>query len=106
MANYLLLYSGGSMPESQEEQAAVMQAWTAWFGSLGSNLADPGNPTTGQAKTISSDGSVSNGAAGMAASGYSIIKANSLDEATEMAKGCPVLQGGAQITVLETFQVM
>ena len=106
MANYMLLYSGGSMPESQEEQQAVMQAWGAWFGSLGSNLVDGGNPTTGQAKTIASDGSVSDGAAGMAASGYSIIKANSLDEAVQMAKGCPVLQGGAKIAVLETFNVM
>ena len=106
MANYVLLYSGGRMPESQEEQQAVMQAWGAWFGSLGSNLVDGGNPTTGQAKTIASDGSVSDGAAGMAASGYSIIKANSLDEATEMAKGCPVLQGGAKLVVLETFNVM
>ena len=106
MANYVLLYSGGRMPESQEEQQAVMQAWGAWFGSLGSNLVDGGNPTTGQAKTIASDGSVSDGASGMAASGYSVIKANSLDEAVQMAKGCPVLQGGAKIVVLETFNVM
>ena len=106
MANYVLLYSGGRMPESQEEQQAVMQAWGAWFGSLGSNLVDGGNPTTGQAKTIASDGSVSDGASGMAASGYSIIQANSLDEAAQMAKGCPVLQGGAKVVVLETFNVM
>ena len=32
MANYLLLYTGGSMPESPAEQEAVMQAWNAWFG--------------------------------------------------------------------------
>ena len=47
MANYLLLYSSGSMPESETEQAAVMQAWTNWFGQLGSALVDAGNPTTG-----------------------------------------------------------
>jgi hypothetical protein len=29
MANYLLLYSGGKMPETEAEQAAVMQAWTS-----------------------------------------------------------------------------
>ncbi|HKF37192.1 MAG TPA: hypothetical protein VKB35_09850 [Ktedonobacteraceae bacterium] len=40
------------------------------------------------------------------ASGYSIIKADSLDEAVTKAKGCPVLQGGAKIVVLETFNVM
>ncbi len=106
MANYLLLYSGGSMPESEAEQAAVMQAWGAWFGSLGSALVDGGNPTTGKAKTIASDGSVSDGSVGTTASGYSIIKADSLDSAVALAKGCPVLQGGAKISVVETFQVM
>jgi hypothetical protein len=106
MANYLLLYSGGSMPEKQAEQAAVMQAWTAWFGKLGSALVDGGNPTTGKAKTIASDGTVSDSPAGSTASGYSIIKADSLDDAAKLASDCPVLQGGAKISVLETFQVM
>ena len=27
MANFILLYSGGSMPEGQAEQAVAMQAW-------------------------------------------------------------------------------
>jgi len=106
MANYLLLYSGGSMPETEAEQGAVMQAWGTWFGGLGSAMADGGNPFTPEAKTISSNGSVTGGSAGPMASGYSIISADSLDEAVEMAKGCPVLQGGANITVYETFNVM
>ena len=106
MANYVLLYSGGGMPETPAEQATVMQAWTAWFGQLGSALVDGGNPFTGQAKTIANNGSVSDGAGDKTASGYSIIQADSLDAAVELAKGCPVLLGGAQITVFETFQVM
>ena len=106
MANFVLLYSGGSMPESQAEQAAVMQAWTSWFGELGSALVDAGNPFTPVAKRIASDGTVSDGSVGTMASGYSIIKADSLDAAVKMAKGCPVLQGGAQISVFETFPVM
>src|ERR1700745_672689 len=106
MANYLLLYSGGSMPESEAEQAAVMQAWMGWFGQLGSALVDGGNPTSGQAKTIASDGSATGGSCLGMASGYSIIKADSLDEAVAKAKGCPVLRGGANIVVLETFNVM
>ena len=106
MASYLLLYNGGSMPESEAEQKAVMDAWTAWFTQLGSALADPGNPTTPNAKTIHSNGTVSDGPVGAMASGYSIIKADSLDAAVALAKGCPVLQGGAQISVFETFNVM
>ena len=106
MANYLLLYSGGSMPETEAEQAEVMQAWGAWFGRLGSALVDGGNPTSGQAKTIASDGTVSDGPVGTMSSGYSIIKADSLDAAAQKAKSCPILQSGGQITVYETFQVM
>ena len=104
MAKYLLLYSGGRMPESEAEQAAVMQAWDSWFGGLGAAVADGGNPFTPASKQISSDGAVSDGAG--SASGYSILEADSLDAATTMAKGCPVLQGGASIHVYETFDVM
>jgi hypothetical protein len=104
MADYVLLYSGGKMPETKEEQDAVMAAWNTWFGELGGTLKDGGNPFTPAAKTIGSDGSVSDG--GGSASGYSIVTADSLDEAVNKAKGCPVLQGGASITVYETFAVM
>jgi len=105
MANFVLLYSGGSMPETEAEQAAVMQAWGAWFGQLGSALVDGGNPFTPQAKHIASSGKVSDGPVGTLATGYSIIKADSLAEAVEKAKGCPIL-GGGEITVYETFQAM
>jgi hypothetical protein len=105
MTDYLLLYSGGRMPENQEEQAAVMQAWNTWMEGLGPALKDGGNPfTPGAAKTIGPDGSVRDGDG--SASGYSIINADSLDAAADLAKGCPVLEGGASITVYETFPVM
>jgi len=106
MANFLLLYTGGSMPASPAEQEAVMQAWGAWFGKIGSNLVDGGNPFTPQAKSISSNGTVSDGPVGELASGYSVIKADSLDAAVAIARECPVLQGGSKITVYETFPVM
>lgn len=103
MANYLLVYHGGSMPESPEEGVAVMKAWTDWFGTLGDAVVDGGNPASAT-KAIASDGSVSDVADGP--SGYSIIKAASLDAAVALAKGCPVLQGGASIQVVETFEAM
>ena len=106
MANYLLLYSGGQMPATDAERKSVTDAWMAWFGQIGSALVDGGNPTTPNAKTIASDKTVSNGVPGWMPSGYSIIKADSLDKAVELAKGCPVLMGGAKISVLETFQAM
>jgi hypothetical protein len=104
MANFLLVFHGGSMPESQEEGAKVMQAWTDWFGVLGDKLVDAGNPVS-NVRTIASDGSVTDGGTNPS-SGYSVIKADSLDAAVALAKGCPVLQGGASVEVAETFEVM
>ena len=103
MANYLLVYHGGSMPETQDAQAQVMQAWTDWFGTLGEALVDGGNPVS-QVKRIGADGSVGDTTSGP--TGYSVIKADSLDQAVTLAKGCPVLEGGASIEVAETFAVM
>ena len=85
----------------------VMKAWDSWMHDLGGALKDGGNPfTPGAAKMIAADGKVSNGAVASTASGYSVITADSLDDAVEKAKGCPVLQGGAEVSVYETFAVM
>ena len=104
MADFVLLYSGGSMPETEEEQAQVMKLWDAWFAEIGSALKDGGNPFTPAAKTVAADGTV--GDATPQYTGYSIVTAGSLDEATKIAKGSPVLHGGASVTVHETFEVM
>ena len=103
MANFLLLYHGGKMPESPEEGAQVMKAWTGWFSELGGALIDGGNPVS-RSRTTSPGGSVSDAASDV--SGYSVIKADSLDAAVELAKGCPVLLGDARVAVAETFAAM
>jgi hypothetical protein len=104
MAKYLLLYGGGSMPETEAEQAQVMKAWESWFTELGAAVVDPGNPFNEDSKTISSGPTVTDAKA--TASGYSVIEADSLDQAAKLAENCPVLLGGAQVMVFETFNVM
>ena len=106
MANFVLLYTGGGMAETPAEQEASMQAWGAWFGKIGSALVDGGNPFTPVAKTLSKGGKVSDGPGGTRATGYSIVKADSLDAAVELATGCPILNDGGQVTVYETFPAM
>ena len=103
MASYLLTYYGGGMPESEADQAHVMQAWAAWFDELGDAVVDGGNPTS-HSRAISPDGSVMD--ATSAPTGYSIIKADSLDAAVAASKRCPVLAGGAAIVVSEIFPAM
>jgi len=104
MAKYLMAYRGGSMAETDEARAAVMAAWGAWFGSLGPAIVDPGNPF-GPSATVGGDRSVSSGG-GAGLTGYSVLSADSLDAANEMAKSCPVLDNGGTVEVYETFEVM
>jgi hypothetical protein len=104
MANFLLTYHGeGGMPGTPEETAKAMEAWGAWFGQLGEALVDGGNPTS-HARAISPDGSVMD--ATSAPTGYSIIKADSIDSAVSLSKGCPVLAAGQVVLVSETIPAM
>jgi hypothetical protein len=93
------------MPETEEEQARVMKAWNDWYAELGPAIKDGGNPFTPAARTVASDGSVSDGAAGSPATGYTVVEADSLDIATGLAQGSPILQGGGSVTVYETFEM-
>lgn len=104
MAKFVLTYHGGGMAETEEEQAQVMAAWGAWMEGLGSALVDPGNPTA-QSKTISADGSVSDGGGSNPVTGYSLLEAASLDAAVILAKDNPILRSGGSIEVLETIDM-
>ena len=103
MPKYVLAYQGGGMAETEAAQQAVMDAWMKWFGSLGAAVIDGGNPF-GSARTIASNGSASDGgAAGL--TGYSILDAADLDDAANMAKGCPVLASGGSVDVYEAMEI-
>jgi hypothetical protein len=104
VANYVLVFKGGSMAETEAEQQAVMAAWGRWFGELGQAVVDGGNPF-GPSASVAPDGTVSDGAAS-GLTGYTILQADSLAAASEMAAGCPVLASGGSIEVYEVFAVM
>ena len=104
MANYVLAFKGGSQPGSDEEMQQVMAAWGAWYAGMGEAVVDGGNPF-GPSNTIAPDGTVSEGGAS-ALTGYTILGAGSLADATEMAKGCPILTSGGTVEVYETFEIM
>ena len=106
MANFLLLYTGGEEPGSDLEGQAVMKAWMDWFTTLGPAVVDGGNPTGPVAKTISPGGRIADGGLQAQVTGYSILRADSLEEATRMAQGCPHLAAKGTVTVYETFAVM
>ena len=83
-----------------------MKAWTGWFTTLGAAVVNPGNPTLPTVKHLAGNGAVADGPVGVACTGFSIVKADSYDKAVELAKSCPHLGAGGQITVYETVEVM
>jgi hypothetical protein len=98
MGKFVLVYKGGSIPQTEEEQKRVMDAWNAWFGSLGDSVLDVGNPFGPQAAV--------GGGATSGLTGYSIITADSLEGALAKAEGCPILDGGdGGIEVYETLEM-
>lgn len=103
MAKFVYLYTGGTMATTPQEQEKVMQAWGAWFGELGGALIEGGNPF-GVSAAVGADGAVSS-PAGSAVTGYSVVEADSLDAATALAKGCPVLTSGGAVDVHEAIEM-
>ena len=75
-----------------EEGAKGREKFGAWISGLGDAVVNPGTPL-GTSKTVSSDG-VSDDVGPNPLIGFSILKADSMDTALEMAKGCPFLDMG------------
>jgi hypothetical protein len=98
MAKYLFVYHGGGMAATEQERNESMARWGAWAQELGSAVVDFGAPV-GATQTVG-DG---NGAS--PASGYSLISADSLDAAAQLAQGCPILAGGGSVEVAELMEM-
>ena len=104
MAKFLYIYHGGKKPDSQEEIDKIMQEWGAWFGSMGDAVVDGGNPV-GLSHTVISDGSIVDNGGSNPVSGYSIVTADSQDNATRMAQECPILKSGGSVEVAEIINM-
>lgn len=105
MPKFLLIYHGGGMPETEEAQQAAMAAWDAWYTNMGADtVVDYGAPV-GQSHTVSADGHVENGGANPA-SGYTILKAATYEEACAHAAQNPmVVDGSGSVEVAEMMEM-
>ncbi len=104
MAKYLFSYHGGKHAADPKEAKAQMDAWGAWFGSLGAAIVDGGNPV-GPSFTVNSDGSMMRGGGANPVSGYSLIQASSMEDAHKKAKSCPLLKVGGAIEIAECMDM-
>jgi hypothetical protein len=98
VGKYVLVYQGGEMAETEEAQQAAMAAWGAWFGSLGTAVVDGGAP-------FGASAAVGGGASTPGLTGYSVLEAESLDAAVQMAGSCPIVADGGTVDVYEAIDV-
>jgi hypothetical protein len=101
MPQYVLAYHGGRKFENPQHGAAHRAKWKAWIGGLGDAVVNPGTPlATG--KLVSADG-ISDGG-GNLLTGFSIVMADNMEAALELAKCCPYLEIGT-IEVAEVMEM-
>ena len=97
MTNYLFAFRGTLDPDSPATQEAV---WRTWFARLGEAIVDWGH-RVGHCTTVRAERPAH--PAPDSLTGYLVVRAESMDQATELAKGCPILPAGGSVEVGETF---
>lgn len=98
-------YSALPTPSSEEMQAAT-QKWMDWVGSIAAQnkLGDRGNRLKPEGKVVKGTDLVTDGPyteIKEMIGGYTLVKADSLEEAVELAKGCPIFAFGGNVEVRE-----
>ena len=101
MPKYVIAYLGGKQMPNPQDRAAHMAKWKAWVDGLGSAMVNPGTPL-GQGKLVSSDCVSERGP--NALTGFSIVLADNMDAALEIAQCCPFLEIGT-IEVAEAMEM-
>ena len=103
MAQYAIVYLGGNPPASPEEGKKHFAKYQEWLASLGDAAVSPANPLK-NTHTVNPDGTASQGGSSTM-SGYTIIEADSMEAALEMAKACPFLEVNGSLEVSELIQM-
>jgi hypothetical protein len=107
MANFLFVYRGSNevnpslTPEQMQEH---MQKWGQWIGEAMTKgwMTNPGDALTPEGRLVDAKKVVTDGPfveSKEVLGGFSIVQADSLDAAAELAKGCPGLLFGGKVEV-------
>jgi len=103
MPNFMIAYYGGNQPSSQEEGMAQMNKWKAWVEGLGETIVNPGTPLP--VSKIVTSSSVEDDKDPNSMKGFSVVKAESIEAATEIAKSDPFLENGGTIRVSQMMEM-
>jgi hypothetical protein len=107
MAKFLFVYRGGNedfASMTPDEIQQEMQQWLTWIEEAFRKgwMVDAGDALTAEGRVVHSKQLVTDGPFAESkevVGGYSIVQADSLDAAAELAKGCPAVRGGGKVEV-------
>jgi hypothetical protein len=107
VANFLFVYRGGNEryeTMTPDEMQQMMQKWTKWIadGFQKGWMVNAGDALTPEGRVVNSKKVVTDGPfveSKEIVGGFSIVKADTIDAAAEIAKGCPGLLTGGQVEV-------
>lgn len=95
-------YAANYAPSPEELQAGMIE-WQNWIGGIAAQVKFVSTHQLGMdAKVLKPDTSIADGpytSSNEIVGGNIVVKAFSLEEAVEMAKGCPVLRMGGNVEV-------
>jgi len=103
MKQFVLVYLGGNHPSNPEEAKKHFEKYMGWLSSLGDAVVIPTIPLK-DTTTVSPDGTIREGGSS-AMSGFSIIKADSMEAALSIAQDCPFLEIDGSLEVSEMMQM-
>lgn len=109
MKEFLLVFRTdySNMPQRTAEEAqAITLRWMDWIKSIASQnkLVDRGNRLNNSGRVLKPDDVVVNGPytdIKESIGGYTLIRAESYDEATALSKTCPILSFGGSVEIRE-----
>jgi hypothetical protein len=108
MEEFLLIFRRNAMSEeaqpSPEQLQAMMKPWQDWMGNIAAQnkLVSSGNRLASDGRVVKSANVITNGPyveMKEAIGGYIIVRANSLDEAAELSKDCPILKMDGNVEI-------
>jgi hypothetical protein len=108
MPEYLMLYRNTAEARQQamgspERAQQSMQAWRKWMDGISAKgqLKSPGQPLDDPGRVVRKK-AVTDGPyveTKDIVGGYSIIEARDIDQAAQIASGCPIVEGGGSVEV-------
>lgn len=108
MKEFLLIFRRDYVSQepnlSPEQLQAMMKPWQDWIGNIAAQnkLVTAGDRLDSEGRVVKPNNVITDGPyveTKEAIGGYTIIKADSIEEAAEISKGCPILSIGGNVEV-------